>query len=608
MKILQIIKIEKNKAYQDENARPNYVACEKIIKNLINYLKTGNISSLNEFKRQKETLINIVILCIESSDKLKGKYGAKAEKFTKEVDKINNVTNLVNLLMTVFSDIADDERAYTTSNIKKAVNSASSEFDTESSSSKSGSEGKITAKPTEQQARKTKKRPLPELPPRKNRPEKKESEGIKQEEIKSEPAQKPAQKPAQEPAQEPAQTQEPAQEPEQKREILISNSAKEALEQRRINSRYDSDDDDDDDDDNNEFDSSDDDSDDPFKTVKTIDNLKNNSDEIFKSDNIDSLITYLENRNMDNVESLKKDIQSIGIRPHEYYQIVKSIIENKLPKEVTVKTVLDNSKTLGIHYNKYCKEVYGKLKALGISAEDIVKNAINLGYRTSIDFINTIYEISFPKKFNNINEKLELLKICVKDYGIKKVDHINLFINAIANPTSYDFENVNKLKEACNPYKGKGEGLSNFLKSKYKSKLMRNKDNFENQLQEKLVRKKLMTAAKEMENAADKKAIAATAAEELLTEKRKLIVAQELEKIAENTPDEKIAVKLRTAATSVRNVTDEKSKEKAILNAIETLKVLVKAAEEEKARKAEEARKAEDDDAPVIIDSTNGWK
>lgn len=149
MKILQIIKIEKNKAYQDKNARPNYVACEKIIKNLINYLKTGNISSLNEIKKQKENLVNIVTSCIESSAELKSKYGNNAQNFTKKANKINNVTDLVNLLMAVFDDIANDKKASTTNGIKNAVGKASSEFDTESSSDEDGPEGKIAMETVE---------------------------------------------------------------------------------------------------------------------------------------------------------------------------------------------------------------------------------------------------------------------------------------------------------------------------------------------------------------------------------------------------------------------------------------------------------------------------
>lgn len=116
MKIHQIIKIEKNKAYQDEEAKAKYIACGKIVEGLINYLKTGNINNLSGIKKQKENLVNIVTSCIESSAELKSKYGNNAQNFTKEVKKINNVTELVNMLMTVFNDIANNSQASSPNN------------------------------------------------------------------------------------------------------------------------------------------------------------------------------------------------------------------------------------------------------------------------------------------------------------------------------------------------------------------------------------------------------------------------------------------------------------------------------------------------------------
>ena len=120
MKIRRIIKVEENKA-KDEDAKAKCIACGKIVEGLINYLKTGNINNLSEIKKQKESLITIVTSFIDSSDELKHKYGSNAQKFTKEAKKINNVTDLVNLLMTVFNDIADDKKAFTNSNTAEAV-------------------------------------------------------------------------------------------------------------------------------------------------------------------------------------------------------------------------------------------------------------------------------------------------------------------------------------------------------------------------------------------------------------------------------------------------------------------------------------------------------
>ena len=124
MKIHQIIKIEKNKAYQDEEAKAKYIACGKIVEGLINYLKTGNINNLSGIKKQKESLVNIVTSCIESSAELKSKYGNNAQNFTKEVKKINNVTELVNMLMTVFNDIANNSQASSPNNVKESLKEA----------------------------------------------------------------------------------------------------------------------------------------------------------------------------------------------------------------------------------------------------------------------------------------------------------------------------------------------------------------------------------------------------------------------------------------------------------------------------------------------------
>ena len=120
MKIHQIIKIEKNKAYQDEEAKAKYIACGKIVEGLINYLKTGNINNLSEIKKQKESLVNIVTSCIESSAELKSKYGNKAS-LEKDFRNVNNVTELVEMFTTIFKGIADNQQASSPNNVQKQV-------------------------------------------------------------------------------------------------------------------------------------------------------------------------------------------------------------------------------------------------------------------------------------------------------------------------------------------------------------------------------------------------------------------------------------------------------------------------------------------------------
>lgn len=383
MKILQIIKIEKNKAYQDKNARPNYVACEKIIKNLINYLKTGNISSLNEFKRQKETLINIVILCIESSDKLKGKYGAKAEKFTKEVDKINNVTNLVNLLMTVFSDIADDERAYTTSNIKKAVNSASSEFDTESSSGESGSEGKITANPTEQQAPAQKINSGRGLNPelvsllRKKKSEEQEEQEEQDTAVISD---------------------------ESESDSEFDDDGMEIDEQAAEEYR--------------------------IKNYKNILNEAKSFDDLKKTlntfkmgkDSMNQLIEISKRRN-DTIDDIKKNINYLRINLTDYYSMMRNV--DKMPEGINIGTIINYCKNLrNISVNEYI-EIYQKINfkkgCTKDKVEETIKNleknakSLNISLKTYCDDVLTVLK-SQKLSLDELRKKSASLKLSVHDY------------------------------------------------------------------------------------------------------------------------------------------------------------------------------------------------